>query len=382
MTQENSSHSAFPWNQAAKWTASIVLFKLLISLAAILLVQQGGSSPNPCTWDCGYYQDIAQKGYDKLEPGKHQNLAFYPAFPALAGTIAELTGLSFGWAGSLTSLLCYTFLLLIGMRWVWGLGLKNLYFLPLVLWAADRFTFWSHVPYTESLFMLVSLSFLLLLRQNRLRENKWVELLLAPLLAGLLSSVRLVGMSAIASWGWGEFRQFLRSPLKGVWTLVIGLWGFLFFCAYLYFNQGEWSASFQATSAWGRHFDLMGLPKNLWHLLKYFYFPTIVVVGFCVVTLVKPRRGIDLRPNERWFFALLFLLPLLNSLPLSTTRYFSILLPAYITIVHILENKGWHKWKWTHPAKIVFLLFVVSESGWQVYLTMKYYRAEAFNWLN
>lgn len=382
MIEPASRNAAFPWAQAFKWTAAICLFKIAVVALSIFLVQKGGSEPDPCTWDCGYYEQIAQSGYETLKKGQHQNLAFYPAFPLVAGTVANVTGLSFGWAGSLTSLLCFTLLVLIGMRWTWSLGLKELYYLPFVLWAVDRFSFWSHVPYTESLFMLISVSFLLLLRQDKLRKNPLFEYLLAPLLAGLLTGVRLVGMSATASWLWGEYRSFLKSPLKAVLTLVLGLWGFLAFCSYLHLSQGEWSASFQATGAWGRHFDLLGIPKNLWHLLKYFYFPTVLVVGVCIKTLIKPREGLNLRPNERWFFALLLILPLVNSLALSTTRYFSILLPAYIAIVHWLLSRGWKRWRFFHPAKIVFLLFVVSEAAWQVQLTMKYYRAEAFNWLN
>jgi len=116
-------------------------------------------------------------------------------------------------------------------------------------------------------------------------------------------------------------------------------------------------------------------------LLKFFYFPTVLVVGLSSYILLNPPKELNLSANERWFFGFLLLLPLLNSIPLSTTRYFSILLPAYVYVGHKLSGV-WSRWRWFHAGKIAVAVFVVSELMWQVRLTQKYFRAEAFNWLN
>jgi len=371
----------FPWKKAISWAFVFLLIKVAVFSVATYLVKSAGEAYHLCTWDCGYYKAIATAGYDLFKPNVHSNLAFYPGFPLIVRFFMEATGLGFESTAVVVNLASFFLMTVLAMRWIWELGLKELFYLPVLLWSADRYTFWSHVPYTESTFMLLGIAFLLLLRQRDLRQKKWVEFLLLPLSAGMLSAMRLVGMSAIASWGWGEFRKFLKSPVKGAWVLVLGLWGFLGFLAYLQSAQGDWSVGFQTTASWGRHFDLFGLPKNLFHLLKFFYFPTVLVVGLSSYILLNPPKELNLSANERWFFGFLLLLPLLNSIPLSTTRYFSILLPAYVYVGHKLSGV-WSRWRWFHAGKIAVAVFVVSELMWQVRLTQKYFRAEAFNWLN
>ncbi len=373
--------NVFSWRMALRWTALIVAFKLFIFGLAYLLVKNAGQGLSLCTWDCGYYRGIAETGYAIFDPHKQSNLGFYPGFPLVVGFFMKIFGTSFGATGIVLNLFFYGAMVLVGMRWVWALGLRDMFYLPFMLWACDRYTLWSHVPYTESLFMLIAVSFLLLIRKQKLRKIIWVELLVLPLVAGALSGMRLVGISAIAAWGWGEMRMFLQRPIKGVWILLLGLWGFLAFCIFNYYTQGDWSLSFQATKAWGRHFDVMGIFKNSWHLLRFFYFPTVPVIVFSVWALGKNHRGFNFNGVEKWFFSLLLLLPLVNSIPLSTTRYFSVLLPAYVFIGYVVGPKL-RSWPRFHLGNILLALFILSESYWQVQLTMKYFRAEAFNWLN
>ena len=331
-----------------------------------------------CTWDCGYYREIGTKGYSLFVPKAQTNLAFYPGFPLVTSMVMKIFGGSFGWSGILLNFMAYALTIMIAMRWTWELGVKEYFWLPMLLWASDRFTLWSHVPYTESLFMLFGLGLLLLLRQDSLREKKYIEWLALPFLAGALSGMRLVGMAGIASWGWGEIKSFLKNPVKGAFALLLGLWGFLAFCFYLYHTQGDALISFQATSAWGRYFDLMGFFRNMFYLLKHFYFPTVPVLFITAYVLIKPPKALSFRPTERWFFGFLLLLPLLNSIPLSTTRYFSVLFPAYVFVgwkaANVISVKRW--------VPVALVLFVGSELLWQGFLTVKYMRFEALNWLN
>ena len=329
---------------------------------------------NICSWDCGYYRSIWIEGYELLSQ-KHSNLAFFPGFPLLVGIVSELFGASFAWTAVGLNLLMAGLLFFLTCFWCHGIGLRKFFWLPGLLWFSDRFSFWTHVPYTETLFMLGSLAFLLLLRAKELRKKWWVDYFALPLVAGALSSVKLLGVSAVASWGWGEWRKFLKQPFKGIWVLVLGLIGIGSYWGFLHLTQGSWSVGMQATSKWGRHFEWAGFFKSVFFLLKSAYFPTLISLIGGVWILVKPPGNISMSPTERWFFALLLVLPMTNSITISLTRYLSILLPAYVLWASVLEKRGW-----TRVSVPLLALFVVSELYWQVLLTRKFINTEAFNW--
>jgi hypothetical protein len=371
------SARSFSWKIAGGWALGALLLKLLVLATAITLLNREGSQYNLCTWDCHYYRSIPETGYVDYVPGPHLNLAFFPVFPTLVGFFAALSGLSFGATAIGLNLVFYAVAMLLFQRWMVALGLRaSLAGAVVLLFSMDRFVFWSHVPYTESLFVMLLLAFLVGLRSKNKRRRLMVfDALLLPLLAGVASGVRLVGIFLVGAWGLGEWRSFLKNPLKGVGVLVLGLAGVLAFFSYLHVTQGSWDLSMRATAAWDRHFSIAGIGASLWKVTAYF--PTILVVISTAVFCIRPPRSLNVSGTERILFALLALVPMANSITISLTRYMSILLPAYPLLVHSIDRR-------TRRTKLVLwavmaIVFAV-ELRWQVLLTMKFFRAEAFNW--
>src|SRR5262249_12887278 len=78
------------YKKAAAWSLCFVLLKLLIFLVAYYRVQSSGTEPNICGWDCGYYHEIATKGYALFREGHTSTLAFFPAFPLMVKFLTSI----------------------------------------------------------------------------------------------------------------------------------------------------------------------------------------------------------------------------------------------------------------------------------------------------
>jgi hypothetical protein len=78
---------------------------------------------------------------------------------------------------------------------------------------------------------------------------------------------------------------------------------------------------------------------------------------------------------ERWLHFFLFFIPMASSIPISLTRYLSVLLLGYVGFTQIyLKFLPTHKiW-----ARATLVLFVASELAWQTCLLVKYFRGEVF----
>jgi len=216
-----------------------------------------------CTWDGGWYSDIVDRGYHISSPLTASNVAFFPAYPLLARTLAQVTNLS-----TPTALLVTSQLAALGFWWALLRILRRWQVGPTVTLAAVMLMF-SHpgafyfvVSYAESLFLLALVLFIACGRRAR-RSFLWM--LVAAAAGYLMSATRVVGapLAAIpALWAWQDFRA-LQTEARGIVARALRMWphafvaiatasgaiSFFIFCAVRF---GHWDQYVRSRAAgWG-----------------------------------------------------------------------------------------------------------------------------------
>jgi hypothetical protein len=198
-------------------------------------------------WDGEHYAALAANGY--LQQPEHVSPAFFPLYPLLMRSFAELFG------GPVSK----------GTLSLWG-PLVSLLFLPLALFfvyrvAEDGFgegaakgavlalaffptAFFLNSAYTESLFLALSAGSIWAARVRR-------DLLLACVLAGLAGATRNVGVFLVAP----LFLEWLRDARHYRWRgvyLALAPSGLIFYAAYLWWRFGDPLLFYTDQGKWGR----------------------------------------------------------------------------------------------------------------------------------
>lgn len=256
---------------------------LLLAIAGTLVrylvffLLRGDSSPAAfieaaCTWDCGWYRGVILNGYGEPGTRAFANRAFFPLFPALAGGVHRLTGLSPAAAGFLCSTAFTLAAAWVARHWfganrdAWRLFAFSLFLGPFSLLLATL--------YTEALFILLSLLALNAINRERwLEAGLWVALLSATRVTGVLMGLALVAGFAAAHWrGGGTLRSLapaaLRTP-RLLLSLAIAPLGLLGYMLFLHLEVGDALTFIHAQSSWNRHLQsplgtLAGALGKLW----------------------------------------------------------------------------------------------------------------------
>lgn len=265
-------------------------------------------------WDTGWFLSVMTNGYMSVvstDPDtlSQANWAFFPLYPMMAFSVAELTGLSGFAALLLVSNLCFVAALI----WVRA-ETQELYGSAAANWAVVLLCAvpGSHVfssAYSEATFLLFIVGTLAMARQGRwimagvlatlavLTKNFGV-LLLAPMavyyfqrnFTGPMSLPNLIS-NFPGTGGRGELASFAVSLLLP----CLALGGFMLF---LHFRAGDFLAFATIQSAWGRSMSipivallkpfgpLLGLDGVAVHL-----WPSViagwVAIGLCMALLLK-----------------------------------------------------------------------------------------------
>jgi hypothetical protein len=202
-------------------------------------------------WDGEHYVALAAGGY--LQPPDNVSPAFFPLYPLLIRSFAELFGgpLTLGtlsvW-GVLLSLLALPFALYFVYniaREGWGEPTAQVTVLTLAFFPTS---FFLNAAYTESLFLALSAGSLWALRVRR-------DLLLACALAAFATATRNVGVFLLAplayewlrgeagrGYGWG----------RGMACLALASSGLVAYAAYLWWRFGDPLLFYTQQSRWGR----------------------------------------------------------------------------------------------------------------------------------
>jgi hypothetical protein len=211
-----------------------------------------------CRWDCGWYVELAERGYDTFPvPSRITagNWAFFPLSPMLVAGLRQIIALPTIVVGSASSIILSWASAL--LAWPLLKGDRRAYILFSAFLLAGPFSIYFTTFFTEILFVMLTLAVLLALQRG--------NYIAAGLCGGLLSATRLVGVFivlAIAVEAFldhrrsgGTVRNFipwvLRRPdvIFAVFVAPIGLFAFM---AYLYGLMGDGLAFTHVQRAWGR----------------------------------------------------------------------------------------------------------------------------------
>ncbi|WP_245436257.1 hypothetical protein [Mesorhizobium tamadayense] len=315
-----------------------------------------------CKWDCTWYVDISEQGYERFPIPGHSNVGrwgFFPLYPMLVAAvrtilpfstiaIASVASLAFGYLSCLVA---------------WPLMDKNMraYVLYCAFLLSGPFSFYFATFLTEPLFVLVTSCLFLALKRS--------SYVAAGLSCALLSATRVVGVLAVFAI---IIRMFEEHRAKGgsvigfprwllgrpdlIIAILISPAGLFAYILYLYVTVGDGFAFVHVQRAFGR---VTGNPLLfLWEGLSYHPRPgwqptapqwsaltAIVALALSAVLAVRRQFGAAL------FCAMALILPLTSNLA-SMVRYVVGLAPlTMLTAVLLSASK---------PTFVVVLIVFVA----------------------
>jgi hypothetical protein len=304
-----------------------------------------------CRWDCNWYVNLAENGYDGFPTPKlinAGNWAFFPLYPLLVAILRNLTGLqTIVAATGLSIVLCIG-----AARVAWPLLGRDLraYTLFSAFLVAGPFSMWFTTFYTEVLFLFLTVCVFAALQRRRL--------LLAGVLAALLSATRIVGVFIVFAlvieiWrahreAGGSWRDFVPAVLKRPdWLLAIFIapLGMFAYMLFLHFKIGDAIAFSHVQRAWARP---TGLPplfiiNALFSFPKGELFPTFsqqlaagTLVGYALAIVLIVRRQYAMG-----IYALLCLTAPLFAGMASMLRFTAGLAPIPLMLSQLLATRRW-----------------------------------------
>jgi hypothetical protein len=236
-------------------TIALVLARLVLYAAVALWF--GGLADAMCQYDCGWYVRLAAHGYlsdstwDTLGPVP--NWAFFPLFPLLLRATGFLTGLRGEWAGLLLANLLFVGFILasaIYLRRTRPALDPRIWVLFAVLFP---FGFTFSVPYTESLFALLTILVLLALQDRRVvLASVLTALLCATRPTGVLMIPIILAEVALPLWRGRHAPDRMRLLGEALLPLAIAPLGLSLYMAYQYAVIGDALAFSHVQLLWGR----------------------------------------------------------------------------------------------------------------------------------
>ena len=198
-------------------------------------------------WDGEHYVTLAMGGY--LHPPDNASPAFFPLYPLLLKSFAELFGGPISkealsvW-GPLISLLflpfAFYFIFHIALEG-WGERVARGTVLILAFFPT---TFFLNAAYTESLFLALSAGSMWAMRVRK-------DLLLACVLAGFAAATRNVGIFLVVPLMYEWIKDVERFRWRGVY-LLLAPGGLFAYMVYLWVRFGDPLLFYSAQESWGR----------------------------------------------------------------------------------------------------------------------------------
>lgn len=325
------------------WALALIAGLTVVRLTLYALAAQpwGGFEAGMCQWDCEWYVHTIEQGYDpepRLRPDEDlTNWAFFPLFPLLAWMLRLVTKLPAFWAGTLVSAACFVGFAVVALRYralTRGPQSRGDDLTWLTMLTVYPFGFYFFVPYTEALFLLLTVLLLLAIRTRRAAEAGWATALLtAARPTGILAVPCLVvermWHARLAFRPGVSWSGRLRVLADCAFPLALAPLGLALYMVYLYWLTGDALAFSHVQAAWDREFFdplrrfYWALAKNDWLNMfdpagpqseSYSAF-FVVVAGVACLWLLWQRL-----PVECWLLGAPVLLALTTSID-SIPRY-------------------------------------------------------------
>src|ERR687889_255014 len=382
----------------AVWAASRLLYLVCGSVLTWVVPTSGfqrvtldmppGSMNIWSHWDGEHYVTLALGGY--LSPPDNVSPAFFPLYPLLVRSFAELFGGPISrealsvW-GPLLSLLVLPF----ALYFVYGIALDGwghrvargavlaLAFFPT--------TFFLNAAYTESLFLALSAGSVWAVRVRK-------DFLLACVLAGLASATRNVGVFLVVPLAYEWIKALDHYRWRGAYLVLVPS-GLAAYALYLWARFGDPLLFYTAQEDWGRRatgpLATVGrawtsavegagrlLDPGLWaaptlgkladHLAAAGNLTNLVFFVFAVAVLLAGAR--DLPPSLTIYGLLLIAPATLFGTPQSplmgTPRYTLVAFPLFI-VLGLLAKERWLFRAWLLLSAIISLALCALFVSWR-----------------
>ena len=377
--------SAEEWS--AVWPAFVVTRTMVLAVGLLAVYTVGFPAKGapfrissnevtnlPVRWDAAWYLGIASHGYEwrPTEVPVQQNVAFFPAFPAITHIVGRLFGNSLS-AYVAGGILVSHSAFLWSLIYIYRLARVDLGSAEKAAWAvrllaAYPFSLFHGAMYTESLFLLGCTGAVLEIRNDRLfRAAAWGLLVGLSRPNGFLLAVvvaALVGSSLIAtrSAPWTRYAKLASVPLAP----VAGMLAYSAYLAFLTGNAFQWSAQH---AAWGRTFTGLGPFTDAADTIAYHGLGRYVAMApYDVLNAAAVVAAMVLViPILRAFGVPYFLFVCVNLLPplfrggvMSMGRLSATLFPLFVFLALKLDSRG-------------ALWFTVAFSALQAFLAVLFY---------
>jgi hypothetical protein len=262
-----------------------------------LMLAGGQSHETMRPWDRAWYAGIVTNGYD-LEGHAHDkedaaNWAFFPAHPFIARAVHLVSGMSPEMSLIAVSKITFALSILAFMCFARAYNEKIHPVLAGCVVAFNPYAIYANAGYTEPLFLLGTCLFFLLLKNDKL--------ILAGLAGGFLTSVRLVGIVALASYALRTARLFPAAPPDQKQRMILGFLliplGLSLFLLLLYHTTGDALAFMHVQRAWHRaamHNPLGTIFTGLHKGYPDIYWAIISIIAFIPVLTFSYRKQWEL----------------------------------------------------------------------------------------
>ncbi len=293
-------------------------------------------------WDTPHYLNIAQYGYQATGPLR-ETLVFFPLFPWLSRVLLPLTGDAF--AAALIVATLASFGLALAALALYRLD-ESLPVARLAVWFLFIFptSYFLHIAYTESLFLLLVIASFWAARTRR-----WALAGMLGALAGLTRVNGLILVGALAVEAWLQYRIERRWRWHWAWIAIVPL-GFGAYLLTNYVVTGD-PLRFLAIQH-ERWFKSMTWPwTGIGQTLESFEWRSpaeaqmVVVQELCFIALGLAATigcAITLRPSYTIWMLGNWLLFTSTSFILSTPRYTLTLFPLFLLFARLAQQRGWY----------------------------------------
>jgi len=198
-------------------------------------------------WDAAHYVALARFGYSTENPSNGDGLGFLPLFPLLMRALVRISGANptdaaYAVAGILIANLCFVIAVALLAKLAGRILSGHTAVYPVMLLCLMPFSFFLNAAYSESLFLVIVLSALLLAL-----DGKWLG---AGAIGALASLTRLAGLGLAPALLWGAWKEGVRG-WRLIATGVLPLGGFVAYSVYTAVWHDDPVAYFTAQQNWG-----------------------------------------------------------------------------------------------------------------------------------
>ncbi|MDQ3494067.1 MAG: hypothetical protein M3485_00690 [Pseudomonadota bacterium] len=291
-------------------------------------------------YDAGWYANVVTYGYEQrpFDTRSQANWAFFPLHPLTWRTL-HATGMDLAWSGVLLANLFFLLALFQTHRWVQMLRDEATATRAVLCLALFPTAYFFSLPWSESLFLLLSASSLLAMEQRR-----WGQ---STAFTALASATRPTGVF-LAALMWWQTRDGRRVPQPRYWVLAaLGCTGLFAFMALLWLKTGNPLAFSDIQAAWGRNVG----SSRIEPLHNWLMDPLLIAVAWNTRWINNPALLLGLagsvwlwRQKLRglaFFSFICLLLPWSTGTLISMGRYVVSCVPLFLAFACWLERPRW-----------------------------------------